>query len=83
MASHAALTHKPHVGEGVKEEQARLEMAFKVAEKLCDLFRESDPVRAKGYAEHSIATMTKAPPYLRDLWKEHYLMTKFKSILYE
>ncbi|PJF16873.1 hypothetical protein PSACC_03321 [Paramicrosporidium saccamoebae] len=54
MASHAALIHKPHIGEGVREEQARLEMAFKVAERLCDLFKECDPARAKEYAEHSL-----------------------------
>ena len=81
-ASHAALVHKPHIGEGAAEERARLEMSFKVADRLCDLLREAgDPSGAAEYAEKALSILERAPPYLRRHWVNHPLRPKFRSVL--
>jgi hypothetical protein len=81
MASHAALTHKPHVGEGVKEERARLEMSFTVANRLCDLLAEVDPDAAREYATKSLNTMERAPPFLGNSIRNHPLRDRFRRIV--
>lgn len=80
-ASYAALTHKPHVGEGVKEERARLELSFQVAATLCSLLAKSNPEGAAEFAKRALATMDKAPPFLSKNWKNHPLRDTLSAYL--
>jgi len=80
-ASLAALCHKPHVGEGVREERARLEMSFRVAAKLCDLLQHADPARCAEYAGRALDTMQCAPPSVGAKWANHPLKARFARIV--
>ena len=77
MASFQSLTHKPHVGEGVAEERARLEMAFKVAGRLVDILPEDASRRE--IAQKVLIIMKKSPPYL-GTWKNVPDRSKFESL---
>ena len=81
-ASFAALIHKPHIGEGVSEERQRIEMAFKVADKLCrTLIERGDTQEAKDYAARVLKLFSQAPPYLKNKWTDHPLRSNFESFL--
>ena len=54
-----SLCRKPHVGEGVHEEQRRLSLAFKVAKQIC----EKTP--SKDIAEKCLMMIQKCPPHLK------------------
>lgn len=77
-ASFKALVHKPHVGEGVAEERARLEMAFKVAARLIQTLSIEDQHEI---AQRVITIMDKAPYYLGN-WKNHPLRSTFETTLH-
>lgn len=79
-ASFAALTHKPHVGEGIAEERQRLEMAFKVADKLCKgLVERGGKQEAMDYATRVLTILDKAPPFLKNNWTDYPLRRNFES----
>lgn len=81
-ASFAALSHKPHVGEGVREERARLEMSLCVAARLCDVLQHRDPARCAAYAQRALDAMQHAPPHIGGgAWADHPLKARFASIL--
>lgn len=83
LASFAALTHKPHVGEGALEERARLEMAFEVADRLVGLPAEQlAPAERTNIATKALTIMDKSPPYLRETWTRHPLREEFRTIVY-
>lgn len=82
LASFAALTHKPHVGEGANEERARLEMAFEVADRLVGLSSEQlAPGERIEVASKVLTILDRSPPYLRAGWKDHPLREKFREII--
>lgn len=82
LASFAALTHKPHVGEGANEERARLEMAFEVADRLVGLSAEQlAPKERIDVATKVLTILDRSPPYLRVGWTDHPLRGKFQAII--
>lgn len=83
-AAHYALTFKPHVGEAVKEEIARIELSFKVADRLCHFFStgpHADSEKAHHYAEKSINLMENGPTYLKSRFESHPLKARFNQFL--
>jgi hypothetical protein len=79
-AAHYALTFKPHVGEAVKEELARVELSFKVADKLCKFYstagHENDE-KVQFYAHKSIELMENSASYLKSKFENHPLKSQF------
>ena len=83
-AAHYALTFKPHVGEAVKEEEARIELSFKVAERLCSFFASNGHEnweKVQFYAGKSVDLMENGPSYLKRRFEDHQLKSKFKDFL--
>ena len=83
-AAHYALTFKPHVGEAVKEETARIELSFKVAERLCSFFSSNgheNREKVQFYAGKSVELMENGPNYLKSHFENHQLKLKFKKYL--
>lgn len=80
-ASYVALSHKPHIGEGVAEERSRLEMSFRVADKLMEILKPIDLHAAREYAASSLMKIEKAPPFLGPTIKNHPLADKFRTFL--
>jgi hypothetical protein len=77
LASFAALTHKPHIGEAVSEERSRLEMSFKVADRLLDIIPWDAHEQRHEIARKVLMTMEKAPKYLSKGWQDHPLKGRF------
>lgn len=83
-AAHYALTFKPHVGEAVQEETARIELSFKVADRLCSFFsskNHEDWEKVHFYAGKSVDLMENGPSYLKSRFENHQLKSKFKEFL--
>ena len=80
-AAYVALTFKPHVGEGVKEERKRLEMSFEIANRLCQLYASSNPQKVRMYAESALVTLEHGPVYLQSSWGNHPLKPVLKHYL--
>ena len=80
-AAHYALTFKPHVGEAVKEELARIELSFKVAERLCKFYSTENPEKCHFYANKSIELMENGPNYLKSAFENHPLKSQFHNYL--
>ena len=83
-AAHYALTFKPHVGEAVKEEVARIELSFKVADRLCSFFSSNgheNLEKIQFYAGKSVELMENGPNYLKSRFENHNLKSKFKEYL--
>lgn len=81
-AAHYALTFKPHVGEAVREELARISLSFKVAERLCALYSSpghEDREKVRFYANKSLELMENGPNYLKSHFENHPLLPKFKQ----
>ena len=80
-AAYYALTFKPHVGEAVKEEIARLELSFKVADKLCSFYSSSGPhqnlEKVDFYSNKSIKLMENGPECIKARFENHPFKTKF------
>lgn len=83
-AAHYALTFKPHVGEAVKEESARIELSFKVADRLCTFFSSKgheNLEKVQYFATKSIHLMDNGPSYLKNQFENHHLKSKFKEYI--
>lgn len=83
-AAHYALTFKPHVGEALKEEAARIELSFKVAERLCSFFSSNGHEnweKIQFYAGKSVELMENGPNYLKSRFQNHQLKLKFMEYL--
>lgn len=83
-AAHYALTFKPHVGEAIKEELARLELSFKVADRLCSFYSSNAHVNSEKvqfYANKSIGLMENGPNYLVSKFENCPLKLKFQEYL--
>lgn len=83
-AAHYALTFKPHVGEAVKEESDRINLSFKVAERLCTFYStgpHQNIEKVQFYAKKSIDLMENGPNYLKSRFENHPLKVKFQEIL--
>lgn len=79
-AAHYALTFKPHVGEAIKEEAARIELSFKVAQKLCSFYNsQNNSEKAQFYAKKSIDLMENGPTYLKNRFENHPLKPEFQK----
>lgn len=81
-AAHYALTFKPHVGEAVKEELARIELSFKVAERLCQFYSTAgheNSEKCQFYAKKSIELMENGPNYLKTKFENHPLKHKLQQ----
>lgn len=79
-AAYSALTFKPHVGEAIKEERARLELSFKICERLCQIYKsEKQPEKARLLAEKALNFMNNGPSYLKDGFANHPLRSVFNS----
>jgi hypothetical protein len=77
-AAHHALTFKPHIGEAVKEEKARLLKSFEVAHRLCELFvQQGDREKVRFYAEKSLRFLDHGPKYLSSSFENHPLREVF------
>lgn len=83
-AAHLALTYKPHVGESIREERARLELSFRVAERLCRLY-EAEPHRNLAkvhfFASKSLEFLNHGPSYLQSAWTSHPLRSQFTKYM--
>lgn len=76
------LTKKPHVGEGMTEERARLEASFEVSKQLCQMYLEHGQVEgAREQAERCLEMMNKGAPYLTKRWSEHPLKHTFMDLV--
>lgn len=76
-AAHYALTFKPHVGEALKEEIARVDFSFKVADRLCSFYSSTgheNLEKVHFYSKKSLELM-EAVSSLRD----HPLKQKFNN----
>lgn len=81
-AAHYALTFKPHVGEAVKEELARIELSFKVAERLCQFYStegHENSEKCQFYANKSIELMENGPNYLKSKFENLPLKSEFQK----
>ena len=81
-AAHYALTFKPHVGEAVKEELARIELSFKVAERLCQFYStegHESSEKCQFYANKSIELIQNGPNYLKSKFDNLPLKSKFQK----
>lgn len=69
------------IGEAVREERNRLEMAFKVADRICQrLLSEKKISEAKSLATKTLHLIEKCPPYLERHFRENPLKSKFVEI---
>jgi hypothetical protein len=83
-AAHYALTFKPHVGEAVREELARIELSFPVAERLCSFYSSSgheDSENVSFYANKSLKIMNDGPEYVRSKFSNHPLKEYFQGFV--
>lgn len=81
-AAHFALIFKPHVGEAVKEEKARLELSLKVADRLCAFYSSpphTDTEKVHHYASKSLEFIDNGPAYLHSAFANHPLKESFKK----
>lgn len=79
-AAYYALTFKPHVGEAVREEKARLMKSFEVAHRLCQLFTASgEQEKVKYYADKSLEFLDHGPQYLAASFANHPLRREFEN----
>jgi hypothetical protein len=81
-AAFHALTFKPHVGEAIKEELARLELSFKVAQRLCSFYSSKshcNPEKVHFYAGRSLEFMDSGPSYLKTKFSDHELRKEFQK----
>ena len=79
-AAHFALTYKPHVGEAVKEEKARLMKSFEVAHRLCELFsKQNEKEKVQFYAHKSLDILDHGPKYLSSSFENHPLRPVFEQ----
>lgn len=79
QASFVALTHKPHVGEGVIEEKARLLMAMKIADRLIEII--PDEMEKRNLAQKIQRILDKSPNYLKSIWETHPIRSKVSPFL--
>ncbi len=79
-AAYVALTYKPHVGEAIKEEKARLLKSFEVANRLCELFAErGEHEKVQYYANKSLEFLDHGPKYLSQAFEKHPLRPVFHN----
>lgn len=79
-AAYQALTYKPHVGEAVREERARLMKSFEVAHLLCKFYSQgphADPGKVRHYASRSLEFIDNGPKYLIKSFENHPLRSDF------
>lgn len=77
-AAYIALTFKPHVGEAIKEEKARLLKSFEVAHRLCQVYSEQgNHEKVHYFAARSIDLLDNCPPYLVSTFSSHPLRAEF------